>query len=383
MKACALYVHIPFCKSKCAYCDFFSVVCKSGIDDAYIHKLLEEAELRAVQFDVSEWSTIYFGGGTPSLLLPNQIETLLNGLKAVRPIAENAEITFECNPDDITLELLETLKKCGVNRLSVGLQAMNDVPLTLVNRRAHRAENLRALDLLSKYWIDSLNSERKKRRLSVDLICGLPGETSESFFAGLDEVISCGADHISLYSLTLEENTPLFNAVDSGKVVLPETEESDSWWIKARDLLEKHGFLQYEVSNFALKGCESRHNMTYWKMLPYIGIGAGATGTVEDFRYTNSCSIEEWLSGAGGERETLTPDIQKFEYLMMGFRTLEGADAEEFRRRFGEDISVIEPVFSKWSRKGLAHKTKSRLALNKDGLLLLNCFLQEIMDFFQ
>ena len=339
--------------------------------------------MRAVQFDVSEWSTIYFGGGTPSLLLPNQIETLLNGLKAVRPIAENAEITFECNPDDITLELLETLKKCGVNRLSVGLQAMNDVPLTLVNRRAHRAENLRALELLSKHWIDSLNSERKKRRLSVDLICGLPSETSESFFAGLDEVISCGADHISLYSLTLEENTPLFNAVDSGKINLPEAEEADSWWIKARDLLEKHGFLQYEVSNFALKGCESRHNMSYWKMMPYIGIGAGATGTVEDFRYTNSRSIEKWLSGADEERETLTPDIQKFEYLMMGFRTLEGADAEEFKRRFSEDISVIEPVFSKWCRKGLAHKTKSRLALNKDGLLLLNCFLQEIMDFFQ
>ncbi|MBR6215289.1 MAG: radical SAM protein, partial [Spirochaetaceae bacterium] len=158
MKPCALYVHIPFCKSKCAYCDFFSVVCKASIDNAYIRHLIEEAGTRATQFDISQWSTIYFGGGTPSLLAPNQIETLISGLKAVRPSAKNAEITFDCNPDDITVELLETLKKCGVNRLSVGLQAMNDEPLALVCRRAHRAENLHALKLLSENWLEPLDS---------------------------------------------------------------------------------------------------------------------------------------------------------------------------------------------------------------------------------
>ena len=382
MKPCSLYVHIPFCKSKCAYCDFFSVVCKNRIDDAYIQKLLEEAEMRAAQFDVSEWRTLYFGGGTPSLLSPNQIEKLISGIKAARPIAEDAEITFECNPDDITIELLDALKANGVNRLSAGIQAMSDAPLSVVGRRARRAENLSALELLSKHWIEPEDSELKTRRLSLDLICGLPGETSESFFAGLDEIISCGADHISLYSLTLEENTPLYNAVDSGKVELPEIEETDSWWIKARDLLEKKGFAQYEVSNFSMKGCQSRHNMSYWKMLPYIGIGAGATGTVGNLRYTNSRSIEDWLKGKGEEKELLTPDVQKFEFLMMGFRTLEGVDISEYKSRFGGDISVIEPVFSEWCRKGLAQTTKERWALNKEGLLLLNCFLKEIMDFF-
>lgn len=405
MKSCALYVHIPFCKSKCAYCDFFSVVCKVSIDDAYIHHLIEEAEARAAQFDVSEWSTIYFGGGTPSLLAQNQIETLIGGLKAVRPAAKNAEITFECNPDDITVELLETLKKCGVNRLSVGLQAMNDEPLTLVNRRAHRVENLRALKLLAEHWLEPQQIVPEKlvrvaqpqddasqnlpespcpnRRLSVDLICGLPGQTAQDFFAGLDEIINCGADHISLYSLTLEEDTPLYKAVDSGKVKLPEAEETDFWWIKARDTLEKSGFAQYEVSNFAKQGCRSRHNMTYWKMLTYIGIGAGATGTVGSIRYTNSRSIKDWLGGAGEEREMLPPEIQQFEYLMMAFRTVDGADAVEFETRFGRSIDLIEPAFSSWCRRGLAEKTGSRYALNKQGLLLLNRFLEEIICFFE
>lgn len=404
MKSCALYVHIPFCKSKCAYCDFFSVVCNVSIDDAYIHHLIEEAEARAAQFDVSEWSTIYFGGGTPSLLAPNQIETLIGGLKAVRPAAKNAEITFECNPDDITVELLETLKKCGVNRLSIGLQAMNDEPLMLVNRRAHRAENLRALKLLAEHWLEPQQivpeklvrgvqpqddapqiqpeSPCPKRRLSVDLICGLPGQKAQDFFDGLEEIINCGADHISLYSLTLEEDTPLYKAVDSGKVKLPEAEETDFWWIKARDTLEKSGFAQYEVSNFAKPGCRSRHNMTYWKMLTYIGIGAGATGTVGSIRYTNSRS-KDWLNGAGEERELLPPEIQQFEYLMMAFRTVDGADAVEFEKRFGKSIDLIEPVFSSWCRRGLAEKTGSRYALNKQGLLLLNRFLEEIICFFE
>ncbi len=398
-------MHIPFCKSKCAYCDFFSVVCKASIDNAYIRHLIEEAGTRVAQFDVSEWSTIYFGGGTPSLLALNQIETLISGLKAVRPAAENAEITFECNPDDITVELLETLKKCGVNRLSVGLQAMNDKPLALVNRRAHRAENLRALKLLAEHWLEPQQivpqklvrgaqphydapqnlpeSPCPKHRLSVDLICGLPGQTAQDFFAGLEDIISCGADHISLYSLTLEEDTPLYKAVDSGKVKLPEAEETDSWWIKARDTLEKSGFAQYEVSNFAKQGCRSRHNMTYWQMLPYIGIGAGATGTVGSLRYTNSRSIKDWLCGAGEERELLPPEIQQFEYLMMAFRTVDGADAVEFETRFGKSLDVIEPVFSNWCRRGLAEKNGSRYALNKQGLLLLNRFLEEIICFFE
>lgn len=388
MKPCSLYVHIPFCRSKCAYCDFFSLVCKNNIDEIYIKKLLEEAEARAVEFDVSEWKTIYFGGGTPSLLSANQIKELLENLKKIRPPAREAEITFECNPDDISIELLETLSENGVNRLSLGLQSMDDEPLRLVNRRARRMENLRALELISDYWIkdkerNSSLPSHLKHRFSVDLICGLPGQTRETFFQGLDEVMKCGADHISLYSLSLEENTPLYKDFVSGKISLPETEESDSWWIQARDMLEKNAFSQYEVSNFSLEASRSIHNMSYWKMLPYIGIGAGATGTAGSIRYTNSRSIKEWIDDNSEDREELPLNIQKFEYLMMGFRLLEGVDILEYQKRYKENINIIDPVFSKWCNRGLAGKTEERYFLNQKGILLLNRFLEEIIDFFE
>ena len=388
----SLYIHIPFCKSKCAYCDFFSVAGSKLIKDSYIEKLLEEAEKRAVQFGVSEWKTIYIGGGTPSLLKADQIENLLSNLLKIRPVSHNGEITFECNPDDITEELLMTLKKSGVNRLSIGLQSMNEASLKLVNRRAGRAENLNAIELINRFWVEKEkifdlepNGEKstKSRRFSVDLICGLPLETKASFFEGLKIVLDCGADHVSLYSLTLEENTALFDAVENGTVELPDTEETDGWWIDACELLEKSGFKQYEVSNFAKEGCFSRHNMTYWRMEPYIGIGAGATGTVKNLRYTNTSVIEHWIKNFADEKENLSTETQKFEYLMMGFRTFEGVDEDEFERRFGEKIeNSMEPVCSKWLNRGLAVKNGKKIALNKKGLLLLNAFLEEILENF-
>jgi oxygen-independent coproporphyrinogen-3 oxidase len=378
----SLYVHIPFCKSKCAYCDFFSVE-KNEIENLYIEKLIAEAERRAVQFDVSEWKTIYIGGGTPSLLKENQIELLFSGLNKICPVAENAEITFECNPDDITKELLNQLKNCGVNRLSVGIQSMADVPLKIVNRRAGRKENLEAIELINKFWLGKNELTAKKNRFSVDLICGLPNQTCESFFKDIDEIIKSGVDHISLYSLILEENTPLYNYVKMGKINLPDDDEASLWWINARNILEKNGFEQYEVSNFAKKHCKSEHNLTYWRMQPYVGIGAGATGTVNDFRYTNSNSIQEWLYDNLEECETLSISTQKFEYLMMCFRTLEGVDVFEFEKRFGESINVIEPLFSKWLKKGLAVKSKKNYALNKKGLLFLNRFLDELLNIIE
>ena len=378
-----LYIHVPFCRQKFLYCDFYSSIISEKVYKDYIGALLRAVKYWGGRID-RPVDTVYFGGGTPSVL-GEDIARIMRAIRSEFDVLPDSEITAECNPDS-DRPFLRAAKKCGVNRLSVGLQAMKDEALAVVNRRAHRAENLRALRMISEYWLEQLDQAESaclNYRLSVDLICGLPSQSAEDFFSGLDEAISSGADHISLYSLSLEEGTPLYNAVDSGKVELPETEETDLWWIKARDILEANGFEQYEVSNFAKKGCKSRHNMTYWKMNPYVGIGAGATGTVKDLRYTNSRSIEDWLNGEGEERETLPLNIQQFEYLMMSFRTLDGADITEFERRFGKSIDIIEPVFSSWCQKGLAEKTDSRYALNKQGLLLLNRFLEEIICYFE
>ena len=372
--AVSLYVHIPFCKSKCTYCDFFSIPCNEPVPDCYIENLLHEAQMRKNQFDISYWKTIYIGGGTPSLLSAGQIQKLLAGLKTICPVKENAEITIEANPDDVTADFLLGVASSGINRLSLGIQAMDDKPLAAVKRRCSRETNLNALDLIQKHWLSA------KRSFSVDCIAGLPEQTRESFENGLKELVQSGANHISLYTLTLEEGTPLFRAVSKNEITLS-ADFADELWLLGRDLLEENGFLQYEVSNFANPGFESRHNLTYWNLLDYAGIGAGATGTVGAFRYTNSCDLQKWAESVGEEDETLSRQTLIFEYLMMGFRKLAGVSSSCFFERFGENITkFIEPVFSKWQQKGLAGRENDRYFLNKNGILFLNAFLTQILE---
>ena len=370
----SLYVHIPFCRSKCSYCDFFSVPCAEPVPDFYIENLLHEAEIRKNQFDITYWKTIYIGGGTPSLLSAAQIQKLLAGLAKLCPAQQNSEITIEANPDDITADFLLGAADAGINRLSLGIQAMDDKPLAAVKRRCCRKTNLNALDLVQKYWLTA------KRSFSVDCIAGLPEQTRDSFENGLKELTQSGANHISLYTLTLEEGTPLYNAVSKNEITLSE-DFADELWLWGRDFLEQNGFLQYEVSNFAKPGFESRHNLTYWNLENYAGIGSGATGTIDSFRYTNSCDLQKWAELIGEEDETLSRQTLIFEYLMMGFRKISGVSSSRFFERFGEDISIfIEPVFSKWQQKGLACCENDRYFLNKNGILFLNAFLTQLLE---
>ena len=370
----SLYVHIPFCRSKCSYCDFFSIPYMEPVPDFYIENLLHEAEIRKNQFDITYWKTIYIGGGTPSLLSTGQIKKLLSGLAVICPVQQNAEITIEANPDDVTEDFLLGVADAGINRLSLGIQAMDDKPLAAVKRRCSRKTNLNALDLVQKHWLSA------KRSFSVDCIAGLPEQTRESFEDGLKELARSGADHISLYTLTLEEGTPLYNAVSKNEIALS-ADFADDLWIWGREFLEQNGFLQYEVSNFAKHGFESRHNLTYWNLEDYVGIGSGATGTVGSFRYTNSCDLQKWAVLAGEEDETLSRQVLIFEYLMMGFRKMDGVSSSRFFERFEEDIKTfLEPVFSKWQQKGLACRENDCYYLNKNGILFLNAFLTQLLE---
>lgn len=371
----SLYIHIPFCKSKCSYCDFFSVASspffkKGKINDLYIDFLLSELKRRKKQFGIKNISTIYVGGGTPSLLTSYQIKRLFAGIKNEISVLDNCETTVECNPDDITKDFLLALIDSGVNRISVGLQDMQDKPLKTVCRRCSREINLKALDLIKNIWVCN------NRRFSVDFIAGLPFQTKEMLQEGIKEVIKFGVDHISLYSLTLEEGTALYNSVEKKQLTLP---DSDEWWILARKTLQKMNFFQYEVSNFCKKNCESIHNSNYWKIKPYLGIGAGATGTIFNYRYTNSQNLFDWALAQNDFIEVLPIETQIFEFLMMGFRTLEGVCAKEFFKRFGKNIeSFIEPVFSDWKNKNLATKNGDNYALNQEGILFLNSFLEKL-----
>lgn len=402
----SLYIHVPFCRKKCDYCDFFSLG-KNNCADFYTLQenlstsLAKEVHFYAHHYNVSQWKSVYVGGGTPSQLPLHQISALFSSVFNAAPPASDAEITIEVNPDDVSEELLDTLKNAGVNRISMGIQAFDQKALQGVSRAASAEAALRALELLNAKW---------KGRLSCDLIAGLPFQTYASFEKGIRTLCSYKAvDHISLYTLTVEEGSPLCKKIEEG--IIPWSQEkADRMWIRGRNLLEKYGFNQYEVSNFSKPGCQSRHNTVYWKLQDYIGCGPGASGTVygkrteggvteKGIRWTNSRDVVGWNAfwkrydsqtvadndemALPRDVEELDADTQEFEFLMMGFRMLEGVSQKEFADRFGKNLSERlgekDGIFYEWKKKRLAVKKDGCFSLNCRGILLLNPFLESLV----
>lgn len=382
-----LYVHIPYCLKKCGYCDFFSKP-SDGVPTEYVKAVSRQVEFLAREFCVTEWKSVYIGGGTPSLMRADDLRLLCRAIKEAAPLAANCEWTIEMNPGSISRELLEAARAQGINRLSLGIQCKNDKVLAAIERRATEAQIEEAAELAKKFWDGSW---------SADLIAGLPFQTKEDIARDIDFIEANGAKHISLYSLTLEEGTPLAKKIESGKMPYDD-EAAEELWLYGRDLLEERGFLQYEVSNFAKPGFESRHNAAYWAQESYLGAGAGATGTIYGnpmgFRYTNvldaASFIDFWngddqnclqandagaklggftdlnagggacsqdLNAGGGPKgftdqeaarqfpfpcqtEPLDMDTQEFEYIMTNLRTKRGASASEYKARYGGDLAA-------------------------------------------
>lgn len=409
METTSLYIHIPFCTSKCSYCDFFSVplgkdfaVCEKTqkFFENYVLALKKEIAYYFQKFDIKLLKSIYIGGGTPSLLSVKLIKELLDFIELNCKIDENAEITMEANPQDISEEFLEMLKLTKVNRLSVGVQCYNDEVLKILQRRCDLKQVDFALNLIKEKWVSAGFS------FSCDLISGLPYLSDEDFLLGLNKVITFGVNHISLYSLMVEEGTLLEKQISRDEVDYSD-EVNENQWILGRDFLEKQGFYQYEVSNFAKPGFESRHNTVYWHVENYLGCGAGATGTVDDFRWNNNADVEKYIDfwlGDGLELaeipcevENLSVAEKEFEFLMMGFRLREGVKASEYKKRFGGDLAFrlgfsegddkLEHnktgIFDKWMKKNLGDVEKLpddyRFYLTGEGLLFLNQFLEELM----
>lgn len=387
----ALYIHIPFCRSKCTYCDFFSVPLEGGVPDSYIDAVCREILFRMRQFGADGWGTVYIGGGTPSLLSEKQFGRLFDFLCSCGTAPD--ECTVELNPDDITKPLLEALRRFGVRRISVGVQAMEQSVLAAVKRRASIDTTERALGLIQNSW-DGI--------FSADMICALPGQTETSFLSGLERLLQYEPEHISLYSLSVEEKTPLGKAVYDG--FLPyDFDAADKLWISGRDFLERCGFCQYEVSNFynMRTGEPCAHNLVYWQLRDYIGAGSGATGSLygkKSMRYTNVKNPDEYIrfwqhydgadsaafSSVPQELERIDTLTERFEFFMMGLRTADGICAEEFRNRFGASLPRnFLRAFSKWQADGRAELRKrdgsTFYALNHTGMLFLNRFLEEIL----
>jgi oxygen-independent coproporphyrinogen III oxidase len=384
----SLYVHVPFCAAKCRYCDFYSVPVHG--DDAFGGTAARVVEQTLAQLDrflenapEVRFQTVYVGGGTPSVLPPALLRRLLGRISELRP----AEWTVEVNPESLKRDFLVMCWDAGVTRISMGLQSMDDRLLAVLGRPGTASDNHRAIDLLVVAWA---------REVSYDWIAGIPGQTAERLRADIDAVRGSGAGHASLYSLTIEPDTPLAGLVASGRVVLNPRDHDDELWLAGREALEASGLRQYEVSNYSWPGRPCRHNLRYWHLEPSLGIGPGAVSTLPPglaaglagrrfaspvVRLANPRDIAAFLGGAaeGIEVEQVAAREFVLETLMMGLRLVDGISEVSFRERFGSGLDDLAPgLWQRWVMRGMAAADTSRLRLTDRGLLLLDALLREL-----
>ena len=310
----SVYVHIPFCKSRCLYCDFFSTT-QLDLREQYVQALIREAHSRLSTLD-SQLSTIYFGGGTPSMLSVEQIQRILSAINPTNAI----EITLEANPGDLTIDKLQALRAIGINRLSIGIQSFRDEELQLLGRRHNAQQAIEAVYLAQQAGFDNI---------SIDLMYALPNQTLAGWQSNIRQALDLHVQHISCYCLTYEPHTRLTQLVESGKLTPADEDTENQMYDILCDKLAANGYEHYEVSNFALKNHHSRHNSAYWNDTPYIGLGAGAHSYDGTTRRWNIDDLPAYINGLSNgsqywEEEHLTPDQKNMEYIMLGLRTSDG-----------------------------------------------------------
>lgn len=366
----SLYVHLPFCRSKCPYCDFFSVACERNEDmDRVVDGILEELAWFAERLRPPAVPTVYIGGGTPSLLPERSLQRLLSGIHSFAP--RPAEWTVEANPESLSLAFLETCAQQGVDRLSLGVQSGRDRLLQVLGRPGDEAANRLALERIASAW---------RRRLNLDFLVGIPGQSQADLFRDLRQARESGAGHVSLYALTPPPGTALAEAVQE--------DARDELWLAGFRQLESEGYPNYEVANFARPGQECQHNLRYWRLEPYLGVGPGAVSTLpgsggEVFRLYHSEDLSTYLPGNfwGLRLEEIRPKEFLMETLMMGFRLRGGIDAGQFSRRFGQPLPELLPrLWRDWVEHGFMREDPAAYAFSDHGRLMLNRRLLEAQE---
>ena len=371
-----IYVHIPFCRSKCQYCDFYSVTAKDDrLLDSYMHAIcahIKEAGALAPGYVVD---TVYFGGGTPTFFGAEGMAAILNTIRKSFDVAYGAEITFEANPDSVSDRLLKRLRSEGFNRVSLGVQCDNDEILKKIGRPHSYQQAVNAVKRIRRYGF---------KNLSLDLMYGLPGQSLESWQETLKNVLSLSPEHISCYGLKVEEGTPLYEYKDYCNLADDDTQAD--MYLSAVEILRQHGYRQYEISNFCRKGNVSRHNLKYWIGGEYLGFGPDASSDFAGRRFTVIRDLKGYIQGIreGGQ---VLQDVQEIsdreragEYLMMRLRTVTGIDPKEYQRRFLLSFAPMEKAMVKFKEQGLAQKTfDGRWHLTPKGFLVSNSIISDLL----
>lgn len=374
-----VYLHIPFCRSKCDYCDFYSMPAGDDLMDRYQKALLTQIKSMVPRLKGRTVDTIYIGGGTPSYYGEKRLRELLGYLQRHLSVAKNAEITVECNPDTVDLKSMIRLRKAGVNRISLGMQSADPDQLRCVHR-VHDPQQV--------IWAVEDIRAAKIENLSLDLIYGLPGQSLDSWTDTIRAALALHPDHLSCYGLKVEEGTPLARRVDEeGDMDLPDGDSQADFYLAAVDQIQRAGFRQYEISNFARTGMESRHNLKYWMGREYAGFGPGAHSYLDGVRYAWPRDLAGYLEAleagepvAMAEKETVPPREQAREYLLLRMRTMRGIEEWEYRRSFGLNFEPISRRLEFFESHRWAEQSDHRWHFTPQGFLLSNTLIADLLD---
>lgn len=375
MKSIGLYIHIPFCKKKCLYCDFNSYDNKNLEEDAYIFALIEELK-HYINKQEYEFKTVFIGGGTPTIINPGNIAKIMKSIE--KSIKNDAEITIECNPGTVDKNKIDIYKSLGINRISIGLQAWQDDLLSTIGRIHKRDDFLKSFNLFRQAGFNNIN---------VDLMFSLPGQSMEMWIETLENVCNLGVEHISCYSLIVEEGTPIYYLIESGKLQIPDEDMDREMYKAAKAVLKNYGLYQYEISNFAKEGFNCAHNLVYWSNEEYLGVGAGSHSKIDNKRFWNYSNLDDYIKSIRAGKlivegyENIDSKEDLWETIILGLRLNSGIIISSINKKYNIDfLKQYEKTLQQLEKEGLLQILKDRISLTDKGQDLSNRVFVQFMQ---